>query len=61
MIHDQFSKRTDVSRQRRYQLRQQAAGRCPICGEEAETGRHFCARHRAEREARDRRRRRPRG
>lgn len=34
-INDELSDRTDVSRQRRYQLRKKRDGRCPSCGRPA--------------------------
>jgi hypothetical protein len=50
MIRDEFSKRTDVSRQRRWQLRQQAKGRCPTCGAPG-GGYLYCKAHRRDRAA----------
>ena len=44
-IQDEFSARTDVSRQRRYQLRMERAGRCRTCGAPAVT-KVFCEKHR---------------
>ena len=32
MIKDEFSNRTDISRQRRYQLRKMRDGKCASCG-----------------------------
>jgi hypothetical protein len=45
MIPDEFTKRRDISRQRRWQLRQQRGRRCIICGKPAITAR-YCERHR---------------
>jgi hypothetical protein len=36
-----------MTRQRRYQLRQAAAGRCQICGKPAGEYRGYCPRHAA--------------
>jgi hypothetical protein len=43
LIQDEFTGRTEVSRQRRWQLRQQRDGKCPKCGELA-VG-FFCQKH----------------
>jgi hypothetical protein len=45
MIRDEFNKRRDISRQRRWQLRQQRNRRCIICGKPAITAR-YCEPHR---------------
>ena len=34
----------EVSRQRRWQIRKRAEGRCPICGKNSE-GHYFCSNH----------------
>jgi hypothetical protein len=41
LIQDRFTS-LPVSRQRKYQLRREAAGRCRLCGE---PGAPYCARH----------------
>lgn len=47
MIHDQFSGRRGLSRQRRWQLRKLAAGRCCECGQRrSRTNRNYCEHHR---------------
>jgi hypothetical protein len=44
-IQDEFSERSDVSRQRRWQLRKVRSGLCQICGFPAVTAFH-CEQHR---------------
>jgi hypothetical protein len=53
LILDEFTRRTDVSRQRRYQLRNGNAGLCVLCSEPAVTA-HYCERHRRETNVRQR-------
>lgn len=43
-IQDRFSA-LDVSRQRKYQLRQEAAGLCRLCGQKAKEGSKLCPTH----------------
>jgi hypothetical protein len=56
-IKDQFSKRLDVSAQRRYQLRKAQDGRCVYCGRPAVT-KQSCEEHRQKINVRSRERRR---
>jgi hypothetical protein len=52
-INDEFSDRTDVSRQRRYQLRKRRDGRCVRCGRPT-LGKIYCEEHRQEANVRGR-------
>lgn len=47
MIQDEYTYRTDISRQRKYQLRKRDAGKCIKCGANRTTA-HFCEKHAAE-------------
>ena len=53
IIEDAFT-HLNVSRQRRYQLRMEAAGRCRICGEK---GAPYCEKHRKQQSEYDKERR----
>ena len=44
MITDKFSKLKGLSRQRRYQLRREAAGKCKLCPQPAAEG-GLCKKH----------------
>lgn len=45
MIRDKYTYRNDLSRQRKYQLRQRDKGKCIICADKAVNS-HFCETHR---------------
>lgn len=47
LIQDEFSG-LPISRQRRYQMRKLAAGRCRLCGAPAMVGHPVCERHLAD-------------
>jgi hypothetical protein len=58
IIEDAFT-HLDISRQRRYQLRMESAGRCRICGEKTGEGSPYCEKHRKAQTGYDQERRGP--